>query len=391
MCKVLEKIVNYILIWFLEKINYLSPNQSGFRKNRSTYDNLISIKDEAEQAIRNKQILGLLSIDISKAYDVTWRHYILMKLNKIICTGNMLNFITNFLKNRSFQVKISNQLSENFTQENGVPQGSVLSVSLFLMAINKIDKQCKFKVKANIFADDAKFSCRSKSIKTVQNHLQETINYLEKCSAKTGFSFSTEKSNCIIFSRKPNVGDLNIKLSNVNIINKKHIKILGITFDSRLTWSPHIKSLKIDTNKALRILKLLSHTTWGSETETLIIIFKSTIQAKLHYGSIIYNSAKNTLIKCIDSNHNTGIRMAIGAFKSSPIKSIYNITGEPTSDLKRTELALLYAARLSRQTNNPTSTNKITLELQNNQNYSKIPQIIKEKKIISPHGQAHTI
>ena len=173
-------------------------------------------------------------------------------------------------------------------------------------------------------------------------------------------------------------------MENKTIPNKKCIKILGITFDSRLTWSQHIKSLKISTNKALRIIKLLSHTNWGGESETLIKICKATIQAKLYYGSFLYNSAKNTLIKFIDSNHNTGMRMAIGAFKSSPTKSIYNIAGEPTPDLKRTELTLLYAARLTRLTNNPASTNNIILELQKNQNYTKIPQTIKKEKIISP-------
>ena len=124
----------------------------------------------------------------------------------------MLNFIMNFLKNRSFQVKTSNQLSDNYLQKKGVPQGSALSVSLFLVAINKIDKYCKISIKSNIFADVANFSCRNKNIKIVQNHLQETINHLEKWSAKTGFSFSTEKSNRIIFTRKTNVGEFNIKL-----------------------------------------------------------------------------------------------------------------------------------------------------------------------------------
>jgi len=82
MCKIIEKNVHFRLIWYLEKINYLTSFQSGFRKKRSTYDNLTTIKEEAQQALQNKQILGLLSIDISKAYDVAWRHYILSKLNK---------------------------------------------------------------------------------------------------------------------------------------------------------------------------------------------------------------------------------------------------------------------------------------------------------------------
>jgi len=112
------------------------------------------------------------------------------------------------------------------------------------------------------------------------------------------------------------------------------------------------------TNKALKILKLLLHTTWGSESETLIKIFKSIIQTKLQYGSILYNSEKNTLTKYIDSNHNTGMRMAIGAFKSSPIKIIYNIAEEPTPNLKRTELILLNAVRLFRLAKNPASANK---------------------------------
>jgi len=164
------------------------------------------------------------------------------------------------------------------------------------VAINKIDKHCKFSIKANIFADDAKFSCRSKNIKIVEYHLQATANHLEKWSAKTGFSFSIEKSKSITFTRKSNVGELNIKMNNQNIPNKTRIKILGITFNSRLTWSQHIKSLKVSTNKALNLIKLLSHTNWGCETETLIKIFKSTIQAKLYYGSFLYNTAKNTLI-----------------------------------------------------------------------------------------------
>jgi len=52
--------------------------------------------------------------------------------------------------------------------------------------------------------------------------------------------------------------------------------------------------------------------------------------------------------------------MAIGTFKINPIKSIYNIAGDPTPDLKRTELTLLYVARLSRITNNPALANYIT-------------------------------
>lgn len=70
--------------------------------------------------------------------------------------------------------------------------------------------------------------------------------------------------------------------------------------------------------------------------------------------------------------------IAVETYKSSKIKSIYNIAGEPTPDLKRTELILLYATRLIKLTNNSESTNNIPLELKKNKSYTKTPKIIKK-------------
>jgi hypothetical protein len=52
-----------------------------------------------------------------------------------------LAFISNFLENRNFRVLNNGQLSSSFCQENGVPQGSVMSVSCFLVAINGLKKK----------------------------------------------------------------------------------------------------------------------------------------------------------------------------------------------------------------------------------------------------------
>jgi len=66
MCKVLEIIAYYRLLWFLEKINYLTPYQNGLRKNNSTYDNLSTIKEVFGQVFKNKQILSLACLNITK-------------------------------------------------------------------------------------------------------------------------------------------------------------------------------------------------------------------------------------------------------------------------------------------------------------------------------------
>jgi len=96
MCKILEKIIDTRLRWFLEKTNYLSPHQNGFCKNKSTYNNLHDIQNDIIKTFETKQVLDLVSLDLAKAYDNTWRPRIIQKLHKILCEGNMLNFIKNF-------------------------------------------------------------------------------------------------------------------------------------------------------------------------------------------------------------------------------------------------------------------------------------------------------
>jgi hypothetical protein len=122
MTKIMEKIINLRLIWFLEKNEILSKEQSDFRHARSTMDNLITIKIEIENAFEHKQILGMISLDISKTYDSIWRHKILTLFSKILTNGNMLKYITLFLKERQFQVNLSHNLSKMIFHKDNLLQ-----------------------------------------------------------------------------------------------------------------------------------------------------------------------------------------------------------------------------------------------------------------------------
>lgn len=152
----------------------------------------------------------------------------------------MFKYITNFLKEGQFQVKVSN----TFYQENGIPQGSSLVVTLFLLDINDIVKAIQAPVKSNLFADDFNILCRSNNLKAVQEFLQKSTNSLSDWSKKTGLSFSNLKSQSIIFTKRKKMKPLKITLDNLVIPNRHEIKILGITFDSKLNWLPHLKNIR---------------------------------------------------------------------------------------------------------------------------------------------------
>ena len=163
----------------MKKNKILNKEQIGFRQSRSTIDNLHIIKSEIYQAFENKPTLGMVSLDISKAYESVWRHRVLMLLSKILAHGNTNNYIKDFLLCRHFQVKVSNSLSNFFSQQNGIP-GFSLAVTIFLLTINDIVETIMTPVTANLFADDFNVLIRSQNTNTVQYYQQKNIDSLSK-------------------------------------------------------------------------------------------------------------------------------------------------------------------------------------------------------------------
>lgn len=115
-------------------------------------------------------------------------------------------------------------------------------------------------------------------MKTVQKILQKSVKNLIKWSKNTGFNFSREISQCIIFAYKLKNTVLNIKIEHQEIINNNKIKILGITLHTRLLWTQPTNQLKNSIMPRLNTIKVFSHTPWGSKISTLIqIYFSNTI------------------------------------------------------------------------------------------------------------------
>ena len=61
-------------------------------------------------------------------------------------------------------------------------------------------------------------------------------------------------------------------------------KFLRIIFDRKLSFLPHIRHLKDKCTKALNLLRVVAHTTWGADQQTLIHLYRSLIRTKLDYG-----------------------------------------------------------------------------------------------------------
>ena len=131
-----------------------------------------------------------------------------------------------------------------FIQEEGVPQGSVLSVTLFAIKINNILKQLPPTVRGSLYVDDLQISCHGKDMRYIERQLQTAVNRLMNWSGKNGFNFSPDKTTCLHFCRLKNLHlDPEIFIGTNQITVSDCMRFLGVYFYKKLTFQPHISHL----------------------------------------------------------------------------------------------------------------------------------------------------
>ena len=118
--------------------------------------------------------------------------------------------------------------------------------------------------------------------------------------------------------------DPNILLGKTPIKVVKEAKFLGLIFDTKLTFKNHIQYLKTSCQKALDILRVVGHTDWGAAR--IVLLCHSLVHSKLDYGCIVYGSARRSILKQLDPIHYQGLRIALGAFRTSPAQSVCRST-----------------------------------------------------------------
>ncbi|GFO44532.1 cell division cycle-associated 7-like protein isoform x1 [Plakobranchus ocellatus] len=202
LCKTLERMVNDRLVHVLESRNLLSKVQCGFRKDHSTMDHLVRLETFIKKAFaRKKQILGFF-FDLEKAYDTSWRYGVLKDLFDLDFRGRLPILISNFLKDRHFKVKTENTFSSPYHQENGVPEGSILSPMLLNLKINNIINSDSKHVNASLFVDDFAIYAEGKHLQHLERTIQLCINNVQKWVSDNGFRFSVSKTTCVHFHRQ---------------------------------------------------------------------------------------------------------------------------------------------------------------------------------------------
>ncbi|MEW8088496.1 MAG: reverse transcriptase domain-containing protein, partial [Candidatus Thiodiazotropha endolucinida] len=349
-CKVMETMVANRLTSHLENKGLLSDTQSGFRRNRSTIDQILRLESAIRIARLRKRKLMAVFLDLEKAFDLMWRKGVLQNLTKFKIEGRLLVWIREFLAGRSIRVRVGDAHSEYVNTENGSPQGSVLSPILFNVIINTLsDKLSGTSVDLSQFADDSLFWKTARKPKTILSEMQNALGMIENWANEWGFKINPTKTEIVVFNDSVSAIRAlpKLKFNGVDIDYSLEATFLGMIFDHRLNWVKHINELVKRCMKDLNVMRLVSGTTFGADKITLLRLYQSLIRSKMDYGCQAYATASKTQLVRLDRIQASALRIATGAYRGTSNFSLEAECNIMPLAYRREELKLKYYARSS--------------------------------------------
>lgn len=268
--KVLERLVHKQIVSFLEDNKLFSERQFGFRPNQSTIKAVLSLVNDCYDGLENRNNIVFRSFDMSKAFDTVDHGVLIDKLLFYLSNDSAVNFFKSYLTNRQQTVYVNGTFSKNLQVMNGVPQGSILGPTLFILYINDLPINLSgLNSHCFIFADDLGLNIRARSCAEAGSILENKTNIVQDWCHANKLCLNAEK-----------VQDLTLNLQKPRGENSV-LKFLGIFVQSDLKWFSHIDNV---SNKLAKGLFMIRSLVGSVSPDILLCIYYAYIHSHLSYG-----------------------------------------------------------------------------------------------------------
>ena len=293
-------------------------------------------------------------MDFRKAFDTVPHERLLNKLYGYGVRGDVLNWVRNFLSDRSQFVSIFDERSSTIPVTSGVPQGSVLGPTLFIYFINDLPQSSIISLK--IFADDTKAYVPIIN-DTDRLNLQVTIDNLVDWSEKWLLRFNSSK--CKVLHLGKNNPCYKYTIKEGNLINTLEVtkceKDLGVHIDPLLSFDDHIIYI-IKKSRGLSglIMRIITFKT----AIIMIPLFKSLIRPILEYGNAVWSPYKKYQIQNIETIQRHYTKRIIG-MKNLDYTSRLRALKLPSLEYRRLRGDLIEMYKMTHNLYDPLTTNSL--------------------------------
>lgn len=273
----------------------ISPYQHGFIKGRSTVTNLLTIGQFINEHLDARGQVDVIYTDLSSAFDIIDHGFLIAKLSTFGMSTSLLLLLQSYLSSRCHYVFYNGYKSYEFFPTSGVPQGSHLGPLLFVLFVN--DLLTSFSCPALAYADDLKIYQSITSWDDVL-HLQHNLNVLTQWCSKFKLKLNVSKCCFVSFTRKLKPINSSYLLEHSLLPKVSEMTDLGVLFDMRLTFAPHVNNICVTASKTLgfvlRTCKLFSN------PSLFKVLFFSFVVSKLEYASCVWSPSYHYLQLAIE-------------------------------------------------------------------------------------------
>lgn len=309
--KIFERVILNRINSFLDEHNIIPNEQHGFKKKFSTTHQLFKLIKRAKRKLRQKCSTGIVMLDVEKAFDRVWHNGLLFKMKILNFPPYLIKMTHNFLKNRKFFVEINNSRSPSYDIPFGVPQGAVLSPTLYNIFTHDIPKYTRTTLA--LFADDTAFYCSSPYAKTIteslKNHAQKIQSYMNKWK----INLNTAKTQALFITRrrKKELPGKKIKIFSSVVKWQPECKYLGFILEKQMTFRKHINYVIERANVAVRTLYPLISRRSKLHTKNKLMIYKLAIRPIFTYASPAFIDIAACHIQRLQRFQNKILRMVL--------------------------------------------------------------------------------
>ena len=316
--KIKESIVNRQVVKYLERHKLLPDSQYGFRHGRGTADVLTVLQNEWAQTVADGGCVPVVAVDIAGAFDRVSHVGLVHKIKSMGIGGLLLAWLTNYLHDRKLKVVVGGHTSTSYPIEAGVPQGSVLGPTLFLLYVADIDQCLMPSTRLSSFADDTTIYSLVSSPADLPRQvaaLQGTLDRLASWGRQWCIRFEPAKSQLLVLSKSRNRPVIPaILFDGVRIQEHDKLKLLGVVFDWNLTFHDHLHKVAVRASHRLGYLRRTAHLL---DHRGRLSVYKGFIRPVLEYAPLVMMSAAKTHLQQLDRVQAKAMRLIIPRHSST--------------------------------------------------------------------------
>ena len=290
--KLLEKIVYRRTYKFLERHDNLYVSQYGFREGHSCENAISELVSEIVKRQQEGMYTLALFLDLSKAFDSLEHNVLLNKLTRYGIRGKTNEWFASYLQNRKMRVKCNIastgtvEYSQYQTVNYGIPQGSCLGPLIFIIFTNDLNTQL-MNTTSLLFADDTTIYKSHRHLRYLKWCVEEDMRRLINWFKANKLTLNLGKTVCVLFQKNGQRQTITLDLDNIQIINAKEVKFLGLWLDEYLNWYTHVQKLIL---KLTRNLNLLKYSKKMMPKETKKLVYHAHIGSHIQYGLVLWGN-----------------------------------------------------------------------------------------------------